>query len=199
MIYGWDISTSIIGVSCFDDFGTFNWAHHLELKDYDGLLAKADAFKKLLTPMHVNCVSENYHFIEERLGGFSGGRTSAQVLMKLASFNAMCSYILWTHQDETNPGAHRQITYLHPSTWKSIMKREGLLIPKGCDKKAITLDFVRRKEPRFEVQLNRNGKPQPWNYDMADAYCLGRSGFHRLCTAKENSPLSDELSETQDT
>ena len=183
MIYGWDISTSIIGLSTFDDDGKFLYNGHLDLRDFEGQLAKADEFKKWAEAVIDPTQAQTFHFVEERLGGFSGGRTSAQVLMKLAQFNAICSYILWTH----NPGPHRQITYLHPSTWKAIMKREGLLIPKGSDKKKeITLEFVKRKEPSFAIDFNKNGNPHPWNYDSADAWCLGRAGWRRLCTEKEN-------------
>jgi hypothetical protein len=191
MIYGWDISTSIIGLSLFDDGGVLIRTLYLDLRKEDGQLAKADAFWAWVKSVGVNNDAKNFHFIEERLGGFAGGRTSAQVLMKLAQFNAICSYILWTH----NPGPYRQITYLHPSTWKAILKKEGLFIPKGADKKTITLAFVRKKEPSFTVDLNRNDKVQPWCYDMADAWCLGRAGFltfQKICTERENSPPSEE-------
>lgn len=191
MLYGWDVSTSIIGLACFTNDGKFERTFHLDLRKVDGMLAKADAFREWLGGFLYQRGLENHHFIEERLGGFAGGRTSAQVIMKLGQFNAIVSYILWTH----DPGPHRQITYLHPSTWKSIMKREGLLIPKGSDKKKeLTLAFVRRQQPEFEgsISLNRNDKPQPWCYDMADAWCIGRSGFRRLCSVgNESSQPSD--------
>lgn len=189
MIYGWDVSTSIVGCAIFTDECKFISAHHLDLRDHDGLLAKADAFKTWLTDIGINKGETNYHFIEERLGGFSGGRTSAQVLMKLASFNAICSYIIWTHDAPFHAGRHRQVTYLHPSTWKAIMKKEafsgveGLVIPKGTKsdvKKLLTLEFVKRREPSFVVEYNRNDKPQPWCFDKADAWCLGRSGWRLL-------------------
>lgn len=185
MIYGWDISTSIVGLSVFKDDGTFAAVHACDLRKVEGQLAKADAFKTWLNGTAVNSEPGSYHFIEERLGGFAGGRTSAQVLMKLGQFNAIVSYILWSH----GLGTHRQIIYLHPSTWKSLMKHDGLIIPKGADKKELTLQFVIRKEPEFKkfLEKNRNDKWQPWSYDMADAYCLGRSGFRRLCSEKENS------------
>jgi hypothetical protein len=190
MLYGWDISTSIIGLSSFDDDGKYYGSAHLDLRKIDGQMAKADAFKEWISTARINSArnGESYHFIEERLGGFSGGRTSAQVLMKLAQFNAICSYILWNY----NPGPHRALVYLHPSTWKSIMKREGLLIPKGSDKKALTLAFFQRKEPNAIIELNRNEKPQPWNYDVADSYCIGRAGFLKLCTEKERSSPSEK-------
>ena len=194
MIIGWDISTSIVGMCVFTDDGKFLRQEHLDLRKYENLVEKADAFKQWIWDLEfVNSGATNFHFVEERLGGFSGGRTSAQVLMKLAQFNAVCSYILWTHMVPKSPGGHRQIAHLHPSTWKAIMKKEGLLIPKGSkEKKAITLDFVRRKEPEFKVELNRNDKPQPWCFDEADAWCLGRSGWRKLCSAKENLQSSEE-------
>ncbi len=183
MIYGWDVSTSIVGLAAFKDDGTFSRTLHCDLRKVDGLLAKADEFKNWLEGTLVSVEPENWHFIEERLGGFAFGRTSAQVLMKLGQFNAICSYIIWNYR----PGSHRQITYLHPSTWKSLMKQEGLFIPKGADKKELTLSFVRQKESSFIVELNRNEKPQPWMYDEADAYCLGKAGYRRLCIEKESS------------
>jgi hypothetical protein len=177
MLYGWDISTSIVGLASFHDDGKFDGVSFLDLRKAEGQLAKADAFEEWLRALSVGLYSDAHHFIEERLGGFAGGRTSAQVLMKLAQFNAMCSYILWRHARDHSD---RKITYLHPSTWKSIMKREGLIIPKGADKKELTLAFVRRKQPEFPIALNRNEKPQPWCYDTADAWCIGRAGWLKL-------------------
>jgi hypothetical protein len=204
MIYGCDVSTSIIGLAKFNNDGTFIRADYCDLRDVEGLLAKADAFREFLaglTPLRGFYSDEkNYVFVEERLGNFAAGRTMLQTLMKLAAFNAVCSYILWRH--ENSSGKHRDIIHLHPSTWKSIMKKEGLIIPKGSDKKKeITLDFVRRKEPDFESivvlnGMNRNNNPQPWCFDMADAYCLGRSGFKQICIEKESSPLSEKSSVT---
>ena len=173
MIYGWDISTSIVGLSCFTNDGEYQQSFHLDLRDEDGLMSKGDTFKEFLNQFSYEKEAENYHFVEERLGGFSGGRTSAQVLMKLGAFNGIASYIIWTH----DLGTHRQLTHLHPSSWKAIMKREGLIIPPGADKKELTLAYVKRKQSKFEVQLNKKGNPQPWMYDRADSYCIGRPGF----------------------
>lgn len=185
MIYGWDISTSIIGLCVFTNSGEFERSFFLDLRKVEGQLAKADAFSSWLRDNFLlQRGTENYHFIEERLGGFAGGRTSAQVLMKLAQFNAIVSYIIWNH----DPGPHRQISYLHPSSWKSLMKLDGLLIPKGsAEKKDITLKFVQSREPTFPKDVNKNGNPQPWLYDMADGYCIGRSGWRKFCSANASS------------
>jgi hypothetical protein len=192
MIYGCDISTSIIGLSTFKNDGTFVRADYCDLRDIEGDLAKADAFRDFLAKLAplggFYCDDENYVFVEEKLSNFAKGRTMLQTLMKLAAFNAVCSYILWRHENST--GKHRGIIHLHPSSWKAIMKKEGLLIPKGSDKKKqITLAFVLKKEPEFKqfVDLNRNNNPHPQCYDKADAYCLGRSGFIRLCIERKKS------------
>jgi hypothetical protein len=186
MIYGWDISTSIVGLSVFKGDGSYVTSYHCDLRKVDGQLAKADAFEKWLRNTAVNVEKESFHFIEERLGGFAGGRTSAQVLMKLAQFNAIVSYIIWNH----SPGTHRHILYIHPSTWKSLMKQEGLLIPKGADKKELTLTYVRGiQKDKFPYEVNRNGNSQPWCYDMADSYCIGRAGWKKLCTELASSKL----------
>lgn len=187
MIYGCDVSTSVIGFATFNNDGSFVRADHCDLRKIDSSLDKADEFRNWLDSQRPTAGfyrdTKNYVFVEERLGNFAAGRTMLQTLMKLAAFNAVCSYILWTHQ----PGPHREIIHLHPSSWKSTMRREGLLIPKGSkEKKQITLDFVRGKEPLFNEEimlggLNRNGNPHPWCFDEADAYCLGRSGYLKLC------------------
>jgi hypothetical protein len=205
MIYGVDISTSIVGLATFNNDGIFVRSDHCDLRKIDGPLMKAHEFRQFLDGLQTGrgfyCPDEeNFVFVEERLGNFAAGRTMLQTLMKLAAFNSVCSYILWSFQ----PGPQREIIYLHPSTWKSAMKKEGLLIPKGSDKKKeITLDFVMKKEPDFAeivrmIGLNRNENPQPWCYDEADAWCLGKAGFKKLCTERGSSPLSATRSKTVD-
>jgi len=196
MIYGWDISTSIIGVCILGNDGKYaGESYYIDLTDVDGPLAKADYAKaSILNILKMQNDAEqpypNYHFVEDRLGGFAAGRTMLQTLMKLAAFNAVISYIIW--ENEKNP----MVLHLHPSTVKSVMKKEGLFIPKGSDKKDLTLAFVRRKEPDFPWMPNKNNNPKPQMFDMADAYCIAKAGYHRLCTERENSQPSKMSSET---
>lgn len=193
MIYGCDISTSIVGLTTFQNDGTFVRSDYCDLRDIEGDLPKADAVREwiagLTPPAGFYRDEKNYVFVEERLGNFAAGKTMLQTLMKLGAFNRVVSYIFWRH--ENSSGKHREIIHLHPSSWKSIMKKEGsangekLFIPKGTkpdEKKKLTLDFVRRVESDFDEHvkmtgLNRNGNPQPWCFDEADSWCLGRSGF----------------------
>jgi hypothetical protein len=187
MIYGWDVSTSIVGMAEFDDNGKFVRVEHLDLRKLDDFTAKADAAERWIRSFDVIADESGTHYIEERLGNFSSGRSMIQVMMKLAAYNAVFAHLL--HQ--TAP--YSEIRYLHPSSWKAIMKRDGLLIPKGTDKKKeITLAFVRSKVPQFQVPLNRNDKPQPWCYDMADAYCIGRAGYLKYAQGKKAGSVEEE-------
>lgn len=182
--YGFDISTSIVGVAKFNENGEFLGSDYIDLRKTEGMLEKGAEFNVWVRTRIPDgpCT----FFVEERLGGFSGGRTSAQVLMKLGAFNAVCSYILYA----AAPGNFRAVLHLHPSTWKATMKHYGLIIPKGAEnKKELTVEFVKRKEPKFaefiQQNLNKNGNPQPWVTDCADAYCIGKAGYTKVC--KENA------------
>jgi hypothetical protein len=70
----------------------------------------------------------------------------------------------------------KSIHYIHPSRVKSIMRKRGMIIEKGENKKEKTLEFVRKIQPGFPHFENRNGNTQPYCYDMADAYIVGIAG-----------------------
>lgn len=178
MFIGWDVSTSVIGITVLDETGKFITSEYIDLRklDTETLLPKMEEAEEEVRNFickHAKSVTEPMrHFIEDRLGNFSGGRTSLQVLMKLAAFNAVVSHFV----NKYSP-AGSSVNYLHPSSVKAIMKVEGLVIPKGSDKKALTLEYVSKREPAFPVPKNRNDKPQPYCYDMADSFIVARAGF----------------------
>lgn len=168
--HSWDVSTAIIGHCIFDEHGHFVQADFCDLRKIEDMNEKAKAAASFVCAK-VDPLAENVHFVEDRLGSFSSGRTMLQVLMKLAAFNAVFTYILFRDR----PGT---IRHIHPSTWKASMKRKGLVIPKGSDqKKELTLIFVKSLQADFPSFLNKNGNPQPYMFDMADAYCLGKAGI----------------------
>lgn len=187
MIIGWDISTSIIGVSFFTDDGKYVSSDHLDLRkiscpsNVEDLVDKSFAAEEWIDGIAERLSSEghkdNDHYIEDRLGNFSFGKSMIQVLMKLAAFNSTVSYLIYRCFHMKECGGN--MVHIHPSTVKAIMKKEGLVIPKGGDKKQLTLDFVVAKEPNFVVDKNRNDNPQPWNFDRADSYVIARAGYLR--------------------
>lgn len=195
MIFGWDISTSVIGVTVLSDTGDWIETSHF---DFSKIEAKSLHDKMDESQWWVEEILEKYvagshnHYFEDRLGNFAAGRTMLQTLMKLAGFNALFSYEVWRiHRDigdkcrwnksEDDPGKMVGVgsNFVHPSTVKAIMKREGLIIPKGGDKKQITLEFVKKKVNGFEVFLNKNGNPHSYNFDRADSYIIARAGYLR--------------------
>lgn len=187
MYFGWDISTSIVGVTVLDECGKWVKSSHFDFAKFSesrSLHDKMDESRwwveEFLAPFSSG---SHHHFFEERLANFAKGRTRLQTLMRLAGFNALFSYEVWRIHREICPyekgGVGILSTHIHPSTVKAVMKREGLVIPKGGDKKKITLDFVRSTVPGWEVFLNRNENPHPFNFDRADSYITARAGFLR--------------------
>lgn len=182
-LIGWDISSNLVGVCVLDkETGSTISMDFLDLRKIENEYERINKFEEFA--YNVGMDGDTIHIVEERLAGFTRGFTSMQTLMKLAAINFACSWIL------SREGSVRK---LHPSTIKAIMKREGsltgekLIIPKGSDKKQLTLEFVQRVEPLFVPVLNRNGKPQPYCFDMADAFIIARAGWVQN---KEKSILS---------
>lgn len=179
MIFGWDISTSITGFSVLDDTGKFEECDFIDLRKINGtLFDKGDVVRervlKIFSKYEVcNTGLVHKHFIEDKLGGFAFGKTSQQTLLKLASFNAVVSWII----RDIHRGANTTMKHLHPATIKAEMKRCGLVVPQGHDKKKFTLEWVAYTEPMFKCTLNKNSNVQPYCYDMADAFCIARAGY----------------------
>jgi hypothetical protein len=188
VIWGWDISTSVIGMTVLDDDGRFVTSEYLDLRSIKdvSLLDKADESEQWIEEMLTKHIGDGRydHFVEERLSNFAAGRTMLQTLMKLAAFNMVVSYMLLKKSSHVQGYQSSSVRHIHPSSVKAIMKREGLVIPKGADKKDLTLKFVQNKIPHFPVELNRNGNPQPWCFDKADSYIVARAAF---LTRKKNT------------
>jgi hypothetical protein len=187
VILGWDISTAIIGFAAMEDHGGLIRTAYCDLRKVEGLLEKGDEAVKFVGRMANDWKTglpslKTVHFVEDRLAGFSGGGSNAGTVMRLAAFNAM---VCWFIHEEWRNSPNSQIVMMHPSTVKAALKHDGLLIPKGADKKALTLEFVSKRESEnFKIDLNRNEKPQPYCYDMADACITAWAGirkFPELC------------------
>lgn len=175
MIVGLDVSTSVIGISWFSDGGEFRESSHIELTKIEDFYDKCNSFKERFTEL---CGERNVTriYVEDKLGGFTMGRTTSQTIMKLAAFNSTVSFIAL------------EITgirpvHIHPSTIKSIMKNEGLIIPAGVVgefKKKFVLDWVSKREEHFKVDLTKNGTPKKYMFDRADSYCIAYSGYKKF-------------------
>lgn len=194
MQFGWDISTSVVGVAILDDDGKWVKSSYFEFakmaKGAKTLHEKMFACENWIYDLLSNYpIGYHHHFFEDRLANFSFGKTMMQTLMMLAAFNALFSYRVMQIHDglfADKLGEHGvKSTYLHPSTVKAIMKKDGLIIPKGADKKLLTLHFARRNVPDFPVEYTRTGSPKPFCYDMADGYIVARAGHLRKHQGKD--------------
>lgn len=160
MVFGWDISTSAIGICIKDDSGKTLEFAVLFPQGKTHLEKHRDAATKVLSFVGSRINETAVHIVEERLGGFTGGLTTKQTLMALAAMNAVISYIL---------SASGTVVHIPPITTKRIM---GLNVPKGGNKKEEVIRLVRAQEPAFPYSETKSGNYVKGTDDMADAWLL---------------------------
>lgn len=167
MICGWDVSTSAIGVCVKDgsgrtlEFGAIYPVGGTHPEKHRSAAAQVVNFCKRVCP-------SARHFVEDRLRGFTGGLTTRQTLMALASMNAVVSFVL----ADFGPVVH-----VPPISAKRIV---GLRVPKGGNKKEVVIGLVRSMEPSFPYTETRAGNPAKGVDDMADAWLLAEAGSRLL-------------------
>lgn len=172
-VIGWDISTSAIGIAIsrhghpIDEFHVIfpKGKTHLE-KWCDAQLRIAQFLNRELDAGSGKVT----HIVEERLGGFTGGMTTAQTLMALAAMNAVVSCVLSQFGD---------IIYIAPVTTKRIMSFKELTLP-GEDKKDTVVRLARSSCPSFPYKETKAGNWVKGTDDMADAWWLAEAGLKVL-------------------
>jgi hypothetical protein len=105
VIYGWDVSTAIVGFSAFTNAGKWVSSHHCDLRKADDVFDdkasvlnyKADRVREFVEEMFdkYSDPEGDCHFVEDKLAGFSGGGSNAGTIMRLAAFNAMVCWMIW--------------------------------------------------------------------------------------------------------
>lgn len=161
---GWDISTSAIGVCVRDDdgrtleFGVIYPAGATHAEKHRNAAAQVINFCRRVCPNAT-------HYVEERLGGFTGGLTTKQTLMALAAMNAVVSFVL---------SDFGTVVHIPPITAKRIV---GLRVEKGGDKKLAVIGLVRSLEPSFPYAETAAGNYVRGTDDMADAWLNAEAGL----------------------
>lgn len=164
MIVGWDVSTSAIGICVRDDQG--------KTLEFGVIYPKGETHKE----KHINAAAQvvNFckrvcpkadHYVEERLGGFTGGLTTKQTLMALAAMNAVVSFIL---------SEFGTVTHIPVVTVNRIV---GFKKPKDSDRKVEVIKLVRSRESDFPYRETGAGKYAKGVDDMADAWMLAEAGL----------------------
>jgi len=157
---GFDASTTCVGWSYVSDEKIID-AGYIDISKFETPKEKTyavlDSLSDKRVPERIN--------IEAPLSGFSGGRTSQQVIIQLVRFNAIFEYIL---TDKFYPV---------PIHLVNVNTARKSLFGKARVKGIKSKDYVKQEiEKRFDtskwVHINRAGNFDKKNIDMYDAIVL---------------------------
>ncbi len=175
MIIGWDISTAAIGVCVrragepdlfrviFPDGKTHAEKHRSAARQVTAFMWEVERSSDVIER------DQKTHIVEQCLGGFTGGLTSKQTLMALASMNAVVSFVLGNDWGT--------VMHILPVTAKRIT---GLVVLPGETKKDAVVRSARSSAPNFPYRETKGGNPVKGTDDMADAWLLAEAGARLL-------------------
>lgn len=180
---GFDISTTCIGISLFDNNGDLIKVEHLVLKpDKDVLpehriFAKANMFEAFIQKFKEYEVTKI--FIEEPLV-MSNNINTSNLLMK---FNGICSYILLNHllviPDYIS--VHNIRVALCPELIRTEIKKgvqkNVLSFPKDIKGKEYIFTKIQTIYKDIDWVKDKKGQLSKFNYDMSDAIAVGLAGL----------------------
>jgi Holliday junction resolvasome RuvABC endonuclease subunit len=166
MILGLDCSTVVCGWAMFDGISILD-AGFIDISKIDTNKEKVIHILKTLVPLpHMENLKEIK--LEAALSGFMRGRTSQQVVIKLARFNAVLEYIL---------GEQLKVPVTLVGANTARKKVLGKAFIKGMPAK----EYVERELPKKipEIQkyymLNKIGNYDKRNEDLRDAIIISMS------------------------
>lgn len=158
-----DISTSCIGMALMrndklikDGLINFKKKPYKDLDFYE----KLNVFEEKIQEFVGSIVFDEI-VVEESLAGHN--HSTNKILIKLGRFNGACRYII-------HKLYNRKAKEIHPQTVK---KQIGLKVPRGGNKKKLTIEFISQLYPEFSYELTRAGNPVPGTDDRADAISIG--------------------------
>mgnify|MGYP005828404733 FL=1 len=176
MFLGFDISTSIIGVTCVDKHGEIIFCEHCDLRKHKTLFEKIDVFRKFLADIRYLQTVVREIWIEEPFVFFNSGGSSGKTMAILQRFNGMASVAI------------RDAFYIDPQYVGATQARKlnEIRIPRGTKAKEEVLKFLLDKMPAFKVEYTKHGNPKPGYYDRADSIVIARAG-HAIWKNKNSS------------
>jgi hypothetical protein len=185
MTLGLDISTSVIGVSLFDDNDKVCSLEYIKFKQKSTLFEKLNDFIEYIDNLDKALfLKENLKHIsiEEPLKKFKGKFSNSDTIQKLTFMNAMVSGYIYT-KFKIEP------RYYNVSTARKIAF-PTLKIPQSApNKKYLVWEKVVEKEPQINWKYSkRTHQLMQENFDMSDAYVVG------LCdiVVRKNSSINLE-------
>ena len=186
MILGFDVSTSITGVTIVDDCGKIVHSEYWDLRKYKDFFDKSLEAKARITDLHRQFGYWQIHghiehvYIEQSLQSFRSGFSSAKTLSTLSRFNGVIS---WLCYDLFNIKPE----YIAAS---SARKLNGITIPRGEKAKEVVLQYLLDNEVGFEVEYTKYGNVKAHYYDISDSIIVARAGLKRVMDDKEENTNS---------
>ena len=169
MFLGLDISTSITGATVLDDIGKVLYCEAWDMRNknrFPSLFVKASFIKERLLDLSIKFHIKHI-FIEQSLQAFRPGFSSAKILLTLAKFNGIVSYIC-----QSDMGIEPE--YIGASTAR---KLNEIKISRGEKAKQVVLQYVLDNEPNFVIEYTKQENPKPGSYDRADSLIIARAGY----------------------
>ena len=167
MFLGFDISTSIIGVSCVSAHGEIIFCEHCDLRKEKGLFVKIDRFREFLQNARFLQAAVREIWIEEPFVFFNSGGSGGKTMALLQRCNGMASLAI-------KDAYHMEPQYIGASRAR---KLNEIKIPRGTKAKEEVLKFLLDKVPTFKVEYTKHGNPKPGYYDRADSLVVARAGY----------------------
>ena len=171
MLISLDISTSVVGITSFDEqTGALIELDYIKFKSGKTIFEKLEDFKEKIK--HYEGADVKYIAIEEPLKKFMGKFSNASTISLLNFFNGMISsYMYLTFNIEP--------WYMHVNTVRKTAFPEVKLNAKNI--KHEIWGQVKNCEPQINWKYSkRTMKLMQENYDMTDAYTVGRAYLKTL-------------------
>lgn len=180
---GFDISTSIIGITLFKKRKFYKF-FNIDLRKTKCMFEKSSRVEKLLLEIKSEVCNVNKVYIEDILQSFSRGMSSSKTITQLARFNGIVSFLIFKIFSLTPE-------YINVNTARKTL---GIKIDKNSskDKKLQVLEWVDKdlggyNWPEKIISRGPNKglvKFENFCYDISDSYVICKSGI--LLNEKNN-------------
>ena len=183
MILGLDISTSITGVSIIDRNSELIYceAWRTDKKNLS-FYQKLDIIKENVLFIRAQYPIEMV-YVEEPLGMFASGRSSAQIISKIQRFNGATCWIL-------SQAFNLEPQYINTFTAR---KKCGISVKRGQNSKEIVLKNILEEYKNFKAEYTKKGNPIKGTYDRADSVVVAKAGHYLFEEGKQHTCYSKNL------
>ena len=183
MILGLDVSTSITGASIIDKYGDLIYCQAWRT-DKKGLsfYQKLDIIKENVLFIRAQYPIEMV-YVEEPLGMFASGRSSAQIISKIQRFNGATCWIL-------SQAFNLEPKYINVFTAR---KKCGISVKRGQNSKEIVLKNILESHENFKAAYTKKGNPVKGTYDRADSVVVAKAGHYLFEEGKQHTCYNKNL------